>query len=297
MGFGCYPAARFPCFWNKRQYGNIYLYHFNVYPSSFYDGRFNSRHLQFLLQGETVMDLETRGIYLRLKFSIIIFLLVLIGGTFGFWFFEGTITSLLDSFFFTLVTVTTIGYGNITPHTLAGKVLDIVVIFIGVGAALVSIQAVFEAVIRKGIKEVLKLPKGAVNMKGHYIVCGYGKVGRPLVKNLQQQKAQFVVIEREGTKIKELVENGVSVIEEDARKEEVLGRAGIKTAKYLLAALDDSSNVFVALTSKMLNSSLKIISKIEDLANKPKLKKAGSDEVVSCHDMGAKMMLEFAGGR
>ena len=132
-------------------------------------------------------------------------------------------------------------------------------------------------------------------MKGHYIVCGYGKVGRPLVKNLQQQKAQFVVVEREGMKIKELVENDVSVIEGDARKEEVLERAGIKTAKYLLAALDDSSNVFVALTSKMLNPSLKIICKIEDLANEPKLKKAGSDEVVSCHDMGAKMMLEFTG--
>lgn len=241
------------------------------------------------------MDIETRGIWLRLKFSIIIFLLVLISGTFGFWFFEDTVTTFLDSFFFTLVTVTTIGYGNITPQTLAGKALDIVVIFFGVGAALVSIQAVFEVVIRERIKEVLKLPKGAVNMRDHYIVCGYGKVGKPLVKNLQQKQARFVVIERESVKVKELVECGVSVIEGDARREEVLGRAGINTARYLLAALDDSSNVFVALTSKMLNPSLKIICKIEDLANEPKLKKAGADEVVSCHDMGAKMMLEFAG--
>jgi voltage-gated potassium channel Kch len=78
-------------------------------------------------------------------------------------------------------------------------------------------------------------------------------------------------------------------------KEEVLERAGIKTAGYLLAALDDSSNVFVSLTSKMLNPSLKIVCKIEDVANEPKLKKVGADEVVCCHDMGARMMLEFAG--
>ncbi|MBW1998859.1 MAG: NAD-binding protein [Deltaproteobacteria bacterium] len=240
------------------------------------------------------MDIETRGIWLRLKFSVLVFLLVLLVGTAGFRLLEPSIKSLLDSFFFTLVTVTTIGYGNITPQTLPGKVLDIIVIFVGVGAALLSVQTVFEAVIRKRIMEVLKLPKGAVDMKDHFIVCGYGKVGKPLVKKLRQEGVPFVVVESEDRKVKELVDAGVSVIEGDARKEDVLERAGIRAADYLLAALDDASNVFVTLTAKMLNPPLKVICKIEDIENQPKLKKAGADEVVSCHDMGAKMMLQAA---
>ena len=65
-------------------------------------------------------------------------------------------------------------------------------------------------------------------------------------------------------------------------------------AKYLLASLDDSSNVFIALTAKMSNPSLKVICKIEDVTNEAKLKKAGANEVISCHDMGAQMMIEVA---
>lgn len=242
------------------------------------------------------MDIEARNVWLRLKFSVVIFIFVLAGGTFGFWFFEDDVTTLLDSFLFTLITVTTIGYGNITPQTLAGKILDIAVIFSGVGAALVTIQTVFEVVIRKKIREVLKLPKGAVDMKSHFLVCGYGKVGKALVRSLQQKNVQFVVIESDSLKVKEMVEDNIPVVEGDARKEDVLGRAGIKMAKYLLASLDDSSNVFVTLTAKMLNPSLKVICKIEDVANEAKLKKAGADEAISCHDMGAKMMIEVAHG-
>lgn len=240
------------------------------------------------------MDIETRRIWLRLKFSVLVFLLVLVVGTVGFLLLEDTVKTPLDSFFFTLVTVTTIGYGNITPHSLAGKILDIFVIFVGVGAALLSIQTVFEAVIGKRIREVLKLPKGVVDMKDHFIVCGYGKVGKPLVRKLRQEGIQFVVVEKEGLKVKELVEIGISVIEGDARKEDVLERAGIGAAHYLMAALDDASNVFITLTAKMINPSLKVICKIEDIENETKLRKAGADDVISCHDMGAKMMLEAA---
>lgn len=76
----------------------------------------------------------------RLKFTVAILVLVIIGGTFGFWIFEDRVTTLLDSFFFTLVTVTTVGYGDITPQTLPGKILGIMVILLGVGAALATIH-------------------------------------------------------------------------------------------------------------------------------------------------------------
>lgn len=240
------------------------------------------------------MDIEDRDIWHRFKFSLTVFLLVIFGGTIGFWLLEDGISSLLDSFLFTLVTVTTIGYGNITPHTVAGKILDISVILLGVGAAFVAIQTVFEVVIRKKVKEVLKLPKGLTDKKNHFIVCGYGKVGKALVKRLQKEKAQFVVIENDTFRVKEMVQFNIPVIEGDAQKEDDLERAGIKAAKCLFASLDDSSNVFIALTAKMLNPSLKVVCKIEDAMNEAKLKKAGADDFVYCHDLGAQMMIKFA---
>jgi len=218
----------------------------------------------------------------------------MIGGTIGFWLLEDHISSLLDSFHFTLVTVTTIGYGNITPETVAGKILNVSVILIGVGAALVAIQTIFEIVIKQKVKEVLRLPKRSTHKKNHFVICGYGKVGKALVRLLQQEKTPFVVIESETSKVKEMVQLDIPVVEGDARKEDILERAGIINASCLLTTFDDSFNVFVALTSKMLNPSLKIISKIEDAANEAKLKKAGTDELVFCHDLGAQMMFNFA---
>ena len=92
---------------------------------------------------------------------------------------------------------------------------------------------------------------------------------------------------------KEMVQSKIPVIEGDARKEDVLEKGGIKRAKYLLTSLDDASNVFVALTAKMLNPSLRVISKIEDAENEAKLRKAGADELVYCHDLGAQIMMGY----
>ena len=241
------------------------------------------------------MDVESRHILFRLKFGIVLLLFVLAGGTYGFWALEENIPTLLDSFFFTLVTVTTIGYGNITPETTAGKILDIFVIFLGVGSVFVTIPTFFELLIRNQIKEVLKLPTEMTDKNNHYIVCGYGKVGRALVNSLKEQKKDFVVVEIDTHKVKEMVQNNIPVIEGDARKEDVLQRAGLKRAKYLMASLDDSTNVFIVLTAKMLNPEIKITCKIEEAANEGKLKKAGADEVVCCHHMGAQMMMEVTG--
>ncbi|MCB9719723.1 MAG: NAD-binding protein [Candidatus Omnitrophica bacterium] len=241
------------------------------------------------------MDVETKHILFRLKFGVAVLVCVLLGGTIGFWYIEDNVKTFLDSFFFTLVTVTTIGYGNITPETTAGKVLDIFVIISGVGAVVTTIPTFFELIIRNRIKEVLKLPTELTDKSDHYIVCGYGKVGKALVNSLTEEKKSFVVIEIDEDKVKDMVGNNIPVIEGDAGKDNVLERAGVKRAKYLLASLDDATNVFIVLTAKMLNTKIKITCKIEESANESKLKKAGADEVVCCHHMGAQMMMNVTG--
>ncbi|NOZ60186.1 MAG: potassium channel family protein [Calditrichaeota bacterium] len=230
----------------------------------------------------------------RLKYTILILVLVIVGGTFGFWILEDHVTSLLDSFFFTLVTVTTVGYGDITPQTIAGKILAIAVILLGVGAALSAIQTVFGTIVRKRIREELNLPEKIIEKSNHAIVCGFGMVGKAVVRNLQQSKKSYIVIENNNSRVEAMVELNIPVIEGDAREESVLERANIKTANSLFATFDDSSNVFVALTAKILNPQLKVVCKVEDLTNEPKMRKAGADEVIACHDVGARMMIQAA---
>ena len=230
----------------------------------------------------------------RLRIPLTVLLLVVIVGTVGFWLLEDNVKTLLDSFFFTLVTVTTIGYGNITPQTVAGKILTIGIIIAGVGAALVSMQTVFESLVGKRIKEELRMAERDVHKTGHYLVCGYSMVGKAIVRNLREKKADFVIIEQNKEKVKKMVEENLTVIEGDAREETVLERAGIQTAGCLFATMDDSYNVFVTLTAKMLNPSLQVIAKTENSRNIAKLKKAGADEVVACHDAGARMMIDRA---
>jgi len=230
----------------------------------------------------------------RLRIPLTVLILVIIVGTVGFWLLEDNVKTLLDSFFFTLVTVTTIGYGNITPQTVAGKVLTIGVIIAGVGAALVSMQTVFESLVGKRIKEELKMAEREVHKTGHYLICGYSMVGKAIVRNLREKQADFVVIEQDKEKVKRMVEENLTVIEGDAREEMVLERAGIRKAQGIFVTMDDSYNVFVTLTAKMLNPSLQVVAKTENSRNVAKLKKAGADEVVACHDAGARMMIDKA---
>jgi voltage-gated potassium channel len=236
---------------------------------------------------------ESKELLLRFKIAIIFFCAVLTVGAVGFWFFEGGHRPLLDCFYFILVTITTIGYGDITPTNPLAKLWTMFVIFAGVGITVIIIPLAFESMIGRKIKEVLKVPTEE-RKENHAIICGYGKVGRILAKKLQNSKVDYVVIESNPERVKELVEDNIATVEGDAKREEILERAGIKKAKTLLTCLEDAENVFVIITAKMLNPKLYIIAKVEDDLNEIKLKKVGADAVVSCHDKGAQIMLEMA---
>lgn len=225
---------------------------------------------------------------------MLVFVFVVVAGTIGFRLLEDDLRDLLDSFFFTLITVTTVGYGNIVPHTTPGKVLAIGIILTGVGSAMVALQGIFEALVGRRIKEELNLPPKEMKKQNHHIVCGYSMVGKAIIRSLRERGLDFVVIEQDKDKVGRMVEAGVPVIEGDARDEKVLERAGMKQAKCLLAALDDASNVFIALTAKLINPEIHVVSKAQDTTNVVKMKKAGADEVVACHDVGAQMMVDKA---
>lgn len=239
------------------------------------------------------MSSEYKEQFLRLKIALTFFCVVLTIGAVGFWFFEGGQRPLLDCFYFILVTMTTIGYGDIALTNPWAKLWTMFVIFAGVGITVIIIPLAFESMIGRKIKEVLKVPTEE-RKENHFIICGYGKVGRIVAKKLQNSQLDYVVIESNLERVKELVEDNIATVSGDAKREEILERAGIKKARILLACLEDAENVFVIITARMLNPNLHIISKVEDDLNEVKLKKVGANYVVSCHDKGAQMMLEMA---
>jgi voltage-gated potassium channel len=197
----------------------------------------------------------------------------------------------MEALYFTLVTMTTVGYGDIVPTTALSRVIASIVMIGGIGAGITALQSIFDTVVSRSVREELGLPERRTKMKDHYIICGYGNVGRQIAEQLGAKGEKFVIIEKDKEKVTAMVEEGIPVIEGDAVYEEVLQRANIESAKSLLTTMKDSDNVMVVLTAKMLNPNLHIVSEVEDYRNAIKLKKAGADEVVHCHEMGARVMV------
>lgn len=221
-------------------------------------------------------------------FGIILF------GTVAFFYTEPTVHNLFDSFYFTLVTITTVGYGDINPTTMASKLVASVVMIVGIGAGLSFLQTAFDAAFRSDIRQELGLAERRTKMKGHYIICGYGNVGKQIMDQLKARGEKFIIIEKDHSKIEDMVESEIPVIEGDSTHEEVLIRANIKEAKGLLASMPDHVNIMVALTARMLNPDLNIVTEVEDNRNVQKLERAGANQIVHCHEMGARVMVTRA---
>ncbi len=230
----------------------------------------------------------------RIALSAAAFFGVILFGTIAFYFTEPTAHGPLDSFFLTLTTVTTVGYGNTYPTTTASKLVASVVMIVGIGAALSFLQGAFDTVLRQDIRQELGLPDRRTKMKDHYIICGYGNVGKQIVGQLKERGEKFIIIEKEHSKIQDMVDKGLPVIEGDSTHEEVLVRANLVDAKGLLASMPDQINIMVALTARMLNPGLNIVAEVEDDRNSQKLERAGANQIVHCHEMGARVMVSKA---
>jgi voltage-gated potassium channel len=215
-------------------------------------------------------------------------------GTVGFLLVEPTIKDPFEAFYFTIVTMFTVGYGDFVPTTTISRLLAMVIVIGGVTAAVAALQSIFDLVVTKDIRRELGLPERRTKMKDHIIICGYGNVGQRIVEQLKGKNETFLFIESDPVKIADLVDKRVPVIQGDAGDEDVLMRANVKEAKTLILTLRDSSNIIVTIMAKMLNPKIFIVSEVEDMRNLTVLKKAGADEVVHCHEMGARTMVSKA---
>ena len=231
----------------------------------------------------------------HLVLSLLLTLFIGIAGTTGYMMIEGW--DLLDSMYMTIITLATVGYGEVHSVSRAGRIFTMLLIFFGVGFCLYVAGAMVQFMIEGRIRAILgrrRLDKKIGRLKNHHIVCGYGRIGRVLCKNLYGKKEfDLVVLESNKDLIPVMEEDGVLYLHGDAVDEENLIKAGIKTAKGLVAVLaTDAENVFLVLTARQLNPHLHITARASRSDTKSKFLAAGANNVVSPYDIGAISMAQ-----
>lgn len=204
--------------------------------------------------------------------------------------------SFFDALYMTIITVTTIGYGEVHPLSTAGRIFNILLIVSGFATFAYAIakltQYIVDGEIRKYFKH-RKIMSQINHLENHVIVCGYGRNGKQACHTLNHHNEQFVIIEKSEEKIQEnhFDMNHILYVKGDATTDDVLLRAGIKRAKALLTVLpDDADNVFIVLSARGLNEKIQIISRASNQGTVPKLKKAGADNVIMPDKIGGTHM-------
>jgi voltage-gated potassium channel len=200
--------------------------------------------------------------------------------------------TMLDSVYMTMITLSTIGYGEVNPVSQTGRIFTLILIVMGVGFFLYVIGNVVQFLVEGRIRIILgrhKLDKQINQLSNHYIVCGYGRMGRALCRYLIQKGLKFVVLEKSSDRVPVLNTDHVLYVTGEATIEENLSKAGIKRASNLIATLGtDADNVLLVLLAKGLNPNLYVVARASQNASKKPLYTAGADVVVSPYDVGAR---------
>jgi len=224
----------------------------------------------------------------QLRLSLAVLFALVLAGTFGFMLIESY--GFLQALYFTVITLTTVGFGEPEPLHPTGQVFAIVLIVMGVSVVAWTASNAVEIMLgeaywvsrrRERIREVV------MRLKDHFVVCGYGRLGRQIVRDLVARGEVFVVIEAAPELEDEMTQHEVPHVIGDATQEDVLLAAGIENARGLVSCLDsDANNVLTVLTARDLNSRLLIVARSDSEAAESRLRRAGADRMVTPEIIG-----------
>jgi voltage-gated potassium channel len=228
----------------------------------------------------------------HLIFSLSILILIIAAGTIGYMTIEGW--QFVDALYMTVITISTVGFKEVNQVGAAGRIFTIFLVFTGVGFTLYVAAAVVQFMVEGRIRIILgrrRLDKKIDRLKNHYIICGYGRIGRVLCRHLKRAGIDIGVIEKDPEQITAMDEDGILYIAGEATDENILLKAGIKRAQGLVAALaTDTDNVFLVLTARQLAPEIFIMARSSQETAKIKLRAAGANSVESPYEMGAVSM-------
>ncbi|MBZ4671974.1 MAG: potassium channel protein [Deferribacteraceae bacterium] len=225
----------------------------------------------------------------KIVISFLIIVSILAIGTIGYEYIEGV--SFLDSFYMTVITITTVGFSEVFPLSTTGKYFTIFIILTGAGTIAFAATQAIEIIVAGEVRKILgrrKMDKKIKSLSEHYIVCGFGRIGKIVCEQLLEKKVPFVVIDKDNSKIDYFNEKGIIYIIGDATKESVLMEANILEAKGLIAVVSsDAENVYIVLTAKGFSKNLFVIARSSDEESATKMFWAGADKVFSPYTIGA----------
>ena len=202
--------------------------------------------------------------------------------------------SFVDALYMTVITITTVGFGEVKPFTPEEKIFTVFLILTSITVFGYAVSIFSEYLVSGKLFEQFKhkkVEKKIKSLKGHTIVCGYGRNGRQAILKLNNYNTKLVVVEKDKEIVTEVDATFLLNIQGDATLDETLLRAGIKNAANLITALpSDADNLFVVLTANQLNSNCKIISRASNESSYSKLKIAGASNVIMPDKLGGDHM-------
>jgi voltage-gated potassium channel len=209
------------------------------------------------------------------------------------------VNTVTDAFWYTLVTASTVGYGDISPATEIGKVFGISVVLLGTASFAIALGALLGPALEARFARVLgqMTDSDLELLENHVLVLGYGDLTEPIVDELRDGDVDFVVVTADKSRTSELSERDVSVITADPSDEEPLERARIEDARAIVVATnDDAQDALAILTARQLRPDARIVAAATDLPNVQKLRRAGADTVISPASIGGHLLVESALG-
>ena len=227
--------------------------------------------------------------FLQIVYALI---LVVIIGVIGYMIIEGW--SFLDALYMTIITITTVGYGEAHSLSTAGTVFTIVLIIGGVGVMLYTLTTIVQYIAEGYISNILgrSRMKGKLSkLKGHVILCGYGRVGQEIAHAFEREGTSFIIVEPDQEACAKATQDGYLYLQGDATSDEVLTEAGIQRARALVAAVrSDADNIYITLSARGMNPHLVIVARATTEESESKLRRAGADRIVFPLRVGGRRM-------
>ena len=233
--------------------------------------------------------------FLNLFKTLFPLLIIIFGGTAGYYLIEGW--SFFDAFYMTVISLTTVGFGETHPLSDSGKIFTIILILTGVSSVAVLVRNLSLQFFQPFLGDAFryrKMEQMLKKMNGHYIICGFGRIGKDVSQNLIEAGKSIVIIDKNPHDESESIAQKHPIIHGDASHEDILMKAGIQSAQGLISAVSsEAENVFITMTARVLRPELFIISRFEEDATKTKLVRAGADHVINPYKIGSEKISQI----
>lgn len=232
----------------------------------------------------------------RMRAPLLVLVATLIGGTIGYMVIEGW--SAGDAAYMSVITLATIGYGEVNPLSGVGRVFTSILILIGVGGLSYAFTTVTGTLFEGHLTrqwERRRMEKQVRKLEDHYILCGYGRVGQQIARELLRERERFVVVDIDQQMLDRAAAAGMAVVNGSASEDETLRTAGIERARGLITAINgDAENIFITISAHALRPDLPIVARVIQDEAAAKLRRAGATHVVSPYAIAGQQMAMLA---